>query len=68
MDNLLVKAECEGLFCFSLLYFDNKSMNHICSNVDNFASIWHSRLFPINFGSTTFNHEFNSEFHYYQRF
>jgi hypothetical protein len=28
-----------GLLCFSLLDFNNKSLNHICANVDDFASI-----------------------------
>jgi hypothetical protein len=42
--------DCGGLFRFSLLDFNNKSMNHICANVDDLASIWHSRLCHINFG------------------
>jgi hypothetical protein len=43
--------DCGGLFCFSLLDFNNKSVNHICANVDDLVSIWHSRLCHINFGS-----------------
>jgi hypothetical protein len=43
--------DCRGLFHFSLLDFNNKSVNHICANVDDLASIWHSRLYHINFGS-----------------
>jgi hypothetical protein len=43
--------DCRGLFHFSLLDFNNMSMNHICANVDDLASIWHSRLCHINFGS-----------------
>jgi hypothetical protein len=43
--------DCVGLFCFSLLDFNNKSVNHICANVDDLVSIWHSRLCHINFGS-----------------
>jgi hypothetical protein len=39
-----------SLFRFSLLDFNNKSVNHICANVDDLASIWHSRLCNINFG------------------
>jgi hypothetical protein len=40
-----------GFFSFSLLDFNNKSMRHICANIDDLASIWHSRLCHINFGS-----------------
>jgi hypothetical protein len=43
--------DCGGLFRFSLLDFNNKSVNHICANVDDLASIWHSCLCYINFGS-----------------
>jgi hypothetical protein len=43
--------DCGGLFRFSLIEFNNKSVNHICANVDDLASIWHSRLCHINFGS-----------------
>jgi hypothetical protein len=43
--------DCGGLFCFSLLDFNNKSVNHICANVVDLASIWHSCLCHINFGS-----------------
>jgi hypothetical protein len=42
-----------GLFCFSLLDFNNKSMHHICDNVDDLAIIWHSHLYHIIFGSMT---------------
>ena len=42
--------ECGGLFRFSLADYCNKSVNHICSNVDDDASVWHSRLCHINFG------------------
>jgi hypothetical protein len=31
--------DCGGLFYFSLLDFSNKSVNHICANVDDLASI-----------------------------
>jgi hypothetical protein len=40
-----------GLYRFSLLDFNIKSVNHICANVDDLASIWHSRLCHINFCS-----------------
>jgi hypothetical protein len=43
--------DCGSLFRFSLLDFNNKSVNHICTNVDDLASIWHSRLYHFNFGS-----------------
>jgi hypothetical protein len=43
--------DCGGLFRFSLLDFNNKFVNHICVNVDDLASIWHSCLCHINFGS-----------------
>ena len=42
--------ECGGLFRFSLSDFCNKSINQICANVNDDASIWHSRLCHINFG------------------
>jgi hypothetical protein len=42
--------DCGGLFHFSLLDFNNKFVNHICANVDDLESIWHSRLCHINFG------------------
>jgi hypothetical protein len=45
--------DCGGLFRFSLLDFNNKSVNHICVNVDDLANIWHSRLCHINFGSVS---------------
>jgi hypothetical protein len=31
--------DCRGLFCFSLLDFNNNSVNHNCANVDDLASI-----------------------------
>jgi hypothetical protein len=40
-----------GLFYFSLLDFNNESVNHICNNVNDLASICHSCLCHINFGS-----------------
>jgi hypothetical protein len=47
-----------------MLDFNNKSVNHICANVDDLASIWHSRFYHINFGSVSaFHHEFNPEYH-----
>jgi hypothetical protein len=42
--------ECEGLFHFSLADFCNKSVNHICSTINDNASVWHSRLCHVNFG------------------
>ena len=36
--------ECGDLFRFSLFDFSNKSMNHICGNANDDASVWHSRL------------------------
>ena len=42
--------ECGGLFRFSLSDFCNKSVNHICGNVNADASVWHSRLCHVNFG------------------
>ena len=42
--------DCGGLFRFSLAEFCNKSVNHICGNVSNDASVWHSRLCHVNFG------------------
>jgi hypothetical protein len=45
--------ECGGLFCFSLLDFCNKSVNHICGCANDDTSVWHSRLFHINFGQTS---------------
>ena len=44
--------DCRGLFRFSLVEFCNKSVNHICGAVNDDASIWHSRLCHVNFGST----------------
>ena len=42
--------ECGGLFRFSLSDFCNKSINQICANVNDDASIWHSHLCHISFG------------------
>jgi hypothetical protein len=42
--------DCGGLFRFSLAEFCNKSVNHICGNVSDDASVWHSRLCHVNFG------------------
>jgi hypothetical protein len=42
--------ECGGLFRFSLSDFCNKSVNHICGRVNDDTSIWHYRLYHINFG------------------
>src|SRR4051812_25018517 len=42
--------ECGGLFRFSLSDFCNKSVNHICGDVNEDTSVWHSRLCHINFG------------------
>src|SRR5436190_4026241 len=36
--------ECEGFFRFSLADYCNKLVNHICGNVNDDASVWHSRL------------------------
>jgi hypothetical protein len=43
--------DCGCLFHFSLLDFNNESVNHICANVDGLAIIWHSCLCHISFGS-----------------
>jgi hypothetical protein len=42
--------DCGGLFCLSLAYFCNKSINHICSTINDSSSLWHSRLCHVNFG------------------
>jgi hypothetical protein len=39
--------DCRGLFCFSLLDFNNKFVNHICANVDDLASICIGILFCV---------------------
>ena len=44
MDNSL------GLFRFSVAEFCNKLVNHICGNVSDDASVWHSCLYHVNFG------------------
>jgi hypothetical protein len=43
--------DCGGSFRFFMLDFNNKFVNHICTNVDDLATIWHSHLCHINFGS-----------------
>jgi hypothetical protein len=43
---------CRGLFHFSVSDSCNKSMNNICDGInESDASIWHSRLCHLNFGS-----------------
>jgi hypothetical protein len=43
---------CGGLFCFSVSDFCNTSVNNICDGInENDASIWHSCLCYLNFGS-----------------
>jgi transposase InsO family protein len=43
---------CGGLFRFSVSDCCNKSMNNICDDInESDASIWHSRLYHLNFGS-----------------
>jgi hypothetical protein len=43
---------CGGLFHFSVSDFYNKSVNNICDGInESDASIWHSRLCHVNFGS-----------------
>jgi hypothetical protein len=43
---------CGGLFHFSVSNFCNKSMNNICDGINKSdASIWHSCLCHLNFGS-----------------
>jgi hypothetical protein len=53
VNNLLVKGyECGGLFCFSVSDFCNKLVNNICDGIpESDASVWHSRLCHLNFGS-----------------
>ncbi|WVZ57335.1 hypothetical protein U9M48_007731 [Paspalum notatum var. saurae] len=59
-----------GLFRLSLSHFSNKCVNHICGGVNDDASLWHGRLCHVNFGlmKRLSKHEFNSEFHFCQRF
>jgi hypothetical protein len=59
-----------GLFHISLVEFCNKSVNYICGGVNDDASVWHSRLFYVNFDlmSQLSKHVFNSEFHHCQKF
>jgi hypothetical protein len=61
---------CGCLFCFSVSDFYNKSFNNICDGInDSDASIWHSYLCHLNFGSvSTVQLEFNLEFVHCQRF
>jgi hypothetical protein len=43
---------CGGLFCFSVSDFCNKSVNNICDGINKSdASVWHSCLCHLNFGS-----------------
>jgi transposase InsO family protein len=43
---------CGGLFHFSVSNFCNKSMNNICDGINKSdATIWHSHLYHLNFGS-----------------
>ena len=42
--------DCGCLFHLSLADFCNKSVNHICGAVNDDVSIWHSRLYHVNFG------------------
>ena len=43
---------CGGLFRFSVSDTCNKSVNNICNGInESDASIWHSRLCHLNFGS-----------------
>jgi hypothetical protein len=41
--------DCGGLFRLSLADFCNKSVNHICSTINDSSSVWHSRLCYVNF-------------------
>jgi hypothetical protein len=44
--------ECGGLFRFSVSDYSNKSVNLISDGInESDASIWHSRLCHLNFGS-----------------
>jgi hypothetical protein len=52
VDNLLVKTVCRGLFRFLDSEFCNKSVNIICDGInESDASVWHSCLCHLNFGS-----------------
>jgi hypothetical protein len=43
---------CEGLFRFLVSDFCNKSVNNICDGInESDASVWHSHLYHLNFGS-----------------
>ena len=44
--------ECGGLFRFFLSDYCNQSVNYICDGInESDASVWHSRLCHLNFGS-----------------
>jgi hypothetical protein len=52
VDNLSVKAECGGLFRFSVSDYCSKSVNLISDGInESDASVWHSHLCHLNFGS-----------------
>jgi hypothetical protein len=43
---------CGSLFRFSVSDFYNKYVNNICNGInESDASVWHSRLYHLNFGS-----------------
>jgi hypothetical protein len=43
---------CGGLFRFSVSNFYNKSVKNICDGInESDASVYHSRLCPLNFSS-----------------
>jgi hypothetical protein len=43
---------CGSLFRFSVFDFYNKYVNNICNGInESDASVWHSRLYHLNFGS-----------------
>jgi hypothetical protein len=51
---------CGGLFCFSVSDCCNKSVNKICDDInESDATIWHSRLWHLNFGSISQLSSFN---------
>jgi hypothetical protein len=52
VEYLLVKAMCGGLFHFLVFDFCNKFVNNICDGInESEASVWHSHLCHLNFGS-----------------
>jgi hypothetical protein len=52
VDNLSVKAECGGLFRFSVSDYCSKSVNLISDGInESDASVWQSHLCHMNFGS-----------------